>query len=78
MTNTGTIKLNGKIYRVDVENGIRYIDGKTLDQFVETLDAVSLVDCAKVGIQVVRDILEDNHEKTYQQVSNELYQERNN
>ncbi len=50
MIKTGFVSIHGKEYAVAVVNGIPYIEGKTVDEFMNTMPRDMLVDFAKVGI----------------------------
>jgi hypothetical protein len=44
-----TIRVNNKIHNVEIINGQQYIDGKTVDEFMDELDPLTLIDFANVG-----------------------------
>ena len=39
----GKLNLNGKVYKCEVIDGIRYIAGQTVEKFMETLDEKDLL-----------------------------------
>lgn len=47
-----TIQIGGKKYPCEVKNGIRYVDGKTVDEFMSTLSFNELLDLAMLGKKV--------------------------
>lgn len=74
----GNITLNGKKYSVEVINGKRLIDGKTVEEFVKSLDTITVAELANVGFQALKD--ENNGTKTnsYQKMMDRFHQEKNN
>ena len=54
MSYTGTIKVNGNTYNVEVRNGQRYIDGMTVEEFTATLDSITVAELAAVGQRDMR------------------------
>jgi hypothetical protein len=54
-TYKGTIRINGKKYKVEVVNGQRYIDGMTVEAFVDQLDKITQIELAEVGQQAIID-----------------------
>lgn len=49
------LKLWGKEYDVAVINGERFIDGKTVEEFMKTLTPDELTKSAIIGIEALRD-----------------------
>ncbi len=73
---TGEVTIAGKKYQCEVINGVPYIDGMTVDAFIDTLPIETLVDAAIVGRA-----LSWNNKKVSpspQQMFNELHQSKNN
>lgn len=52
-----TITLDGKTYKVEVRKGVRYVDGKTVDQFIDGLIAsgefAAVTDLVTLGASAV-------------------------
>lgn len=72
--NKGTATIGGIKYTVEVKNGVRYIDGKTVDEFLKGLPITTLAECAIVGYNVVK----SRGTKSPQKMFNELHQSKNN
>lgn len=53
--NKSVVNIGGQNYEVEVKNGIRYIDGKTVDEFLETLDTETLLKASRVGKMAIDD-----------------------
>lgn len=53
MIKKNEIFICGKTYKITVVNGVRLIDGKTADEFVNTLDAIALMELSAVGRQIL-------------------------
>lgn len=51
MIKTGFVSIHGKEYPVSVIDGIPYIDGKTVDEFMDTIPRDMLADFAKLGLR---------------------------
>jgi len=51
----GECNVYGKNYPVEVRNGERFIDGKTVSEFCETLDLDTRLRAARVGLMALRD-----------------------
>ena len=49
----GKIKFGNKEYDCEVRDGIRYIDGKTVDEFLKTLDSGYLRILANKGLRTI-------------------------
>ena len=54
MKHKGTINLDGKTYEVEVKDGVRYIEGKTVDEFIETLTKDQLDRSAAMGLMAIK------------------------
>lgn len=74
----GTLAVDGKTYKVEVIDGIRYIDGKTVDMFLLTLPFDALIDMAVVGVQATKDKISSTKEQSYQDIANKESGKRNN
>lgn len=48
-THKGVVRIAGKEYPCEVIDGVRYIDGMTVSEFMETLDTDTLIKLAKIG-----------------------------
>lgn len=58
----GQICIAGRTYECEVINGVRYIDGKTVEEFYQSLDPITrmkfallgaaVIDCEKQGIDI--------------------------
>lgn len=53
--NKTQVTINGKKYSVKIIAGVRYINGKTIDEFLEGLDPITVCELAEVGYQAVID-----------------------
>jgi hypothetical protein len=51
----GKIRIGKNEYTIEVKNGIRCIDGKTVKEFMKTLDKVGIERMAKVGAMALDD-----------------------
>ena len=51
----GKVQIGSKIYSVEVKNGVRYIDGKTIDEFIATLNEDDMKKMAFVGAMALKD-----------------------
>jgi hypothetical protein len=74
------IRLNGKVYKCEHRNGIRYIDGKTSDEFIKDLDPITLFELAVIGRQWLTDIVTGIglKEVSYQRMADEFHAKKNN
>lgn len=45
----GKISIGGKTYECEVIDGIRYVDGKTIDEFMDTISIEDVMNLAIVG-----------------------------
>lgn len=48
----GKITIGGKTYECEVIDGIRYVDGKTIDEFMRTLPIEDIINVAMAGASV--------------------------
>ncbi len=62
------ITINGKKYPVRVIAGIRYINDKTIDEFLEGLDPITICELAEVGYQAVIDEKRGTKPRKYQKM----------
>lgn len=69
-----TVTIAGKKYLVETKNGIRYINGMTVDNFINTLSIDDKCDAALVGIEYIK----SRGTKSPQKMFNELHQSKNN
>jgi hypothetical protein len=76
----GHIQLNGKQYLVEVIDGERFIDGKTVEEFFQSLDADETNDLAIIGIKALKDEREGRNQQNndYQTLANKLHSRRVN
>lgn len=51
----GKVNIDGIEYDVEVKNGERFIDGKTIDEFIKILSENQLLRAANVGIMALKD-----------------------
>ena len=51
----GRVQIGKKFYDVEVKNGERFIDGKTIYEFMETLNEDDLLRMAVVGKMAIND-----------------------
>ena len=51
----GIVKINGKPMAVYVVDGVRYIDGKTVDKFYESLDEETKIIFANKGLNALKE-----------------------
>ena len=49
----GQITLCGITYNVEVINGVRYINGRTVSDFVDTLTMEQVIEFAKIGARAL-------------------------
>lgn len=73
MIKEGYFTLSGKQYFFYVVNGKRFIDGKTVDEFIDSLDTQSLCDVARLGFEHLK-----APARSAQGIANDLHQIRNN
>lgn len=62
----GEIWIDGKKYSCEVINGERFIDGKTVNEFMRALPVETLVRLAKVGKKALQDEKQGNLDTDYQ------------
>lgn len=55
MNHKGTVRIGGKSYPVEVVNGERFIDGKTVDEFMKSLSVDEVMDMAQIGHAALKD-----------------------
>ncbi len=67
------ITLNGKKYPVEIVAGERFIDNKTVSEFVEELDPITICELAEVGYQAVIDEINETKPKGYQKMMDRAY-----
>ena len=67
-----TITISGKTYNIEIKNGIKYVDGKNIDNFINSLPLESIIEMAKVGHATLKG------ESSPQQMANELHQMKHN
>jgi len=67
------VTINGKKYPVRVISGERYIDNKTIDEFVGGLDPITICELAEVGYQAVTDEINGTKPKNYQKMMDRSY-----
>jgi hypothetical protein len=70
------IILNDKEYDVEVKNGVRFIDGKTVDEFMKGLDTITLLEFAEVGKIALADE-KNGTTRSYQNMMNDFKIKRN-
>lgn len=51
---TGTVSIHGKEYPVAVINGERFINGKTVDEFLASISSDAQDDMAIIGFKLMR------------------------
>lgn len=69
----GKITLGGKQYLAEIINGIQYVEGKTIDEFIKTLSPDDFIDAAIIGHVSIT-----NPEISPLKVAKELHSKRNN
>lgn len=50
----GLAKIGSKVYKCHVVDGIRYIDGKTVDEFIKTLSPELIVEMFFAGVEAIK------------------------
>ena len=78
MSYTGTIKVNGNTYNVEVRNGQRYIDGMTVEEFTATLDSITVAELAAVGQRAIVDEKKGTKNGGYQKMMDRFHITKNN
>jgi len=71
------ITIAGKTYRVEINNGERFIDGWTVEQFMEKLGAEAIEQCAIVGHRALQDEI-NGTATNLQDLANALHSEKAN
>lgn len=51
----GQVKIGDKIYKVAVIDGVRYMDGKTCEEFLRTCSPEEKINFAKLGMVAIND-----------------------
>lgn len=74
----GKIRLSGKEHEVKIIAGKRYIDGMTVDEFMETLDPITLMELAEVGRQTLIDEKSGTKPQNYQKIMDGFYIRKSN
>jgi len=75
----GTVMIGGKPIECEVKNGVPYIDGKTVDEFMKTLTPEQIMQFAVVGKAVVEDKIDGvGKPRSPQKMLNEFHQAKNN
>lgn len=74
----GEIKLSGKIYKVAVINGQRYIDDKPMEEFMKTLDPITINELAIVGEQAIIDEKKGTKNNSYQKMMDRFHITKSN
>lgn len=52
----GIAKIGDNVYSCYVIDGVRYIDGKTVDEFIKTLDKFQLLEMAIKGNKIYKSL----------------------
>ena len=73
----GIATIAGKKYPCEVRNGIQYIDGKTVDEFMDTLPADVLMDMARVGAGFI-DAKKEGRNFSPQEAANDIHSVKHN
>ncbi len=68
-----SVKIAGKNYLMQIINGVQFIDGMTIDKFIDTLPISDVVDFARVGYEIVKDPT-----KSPSKILDEMHQSKNN
>jgi len=70
---TGVLTIQGKKYNCQVVNGVRFVEGQPIDDFLGTLHYSALVELCEAGISIAR-----NEGNSPQQMMDEFHQSKNN
>jgi hypothetical protein len=70
---TGVFTLAGKKYTCQVVNGVRFVEGKPIEEFLDSLPISEKLELIQVGLKVVK-----NDNTSPQKVLNEIHQSKNN
>jgi hypothetical protein len=62
------IKISGREYKVEVINGKRFIDGMPIDDFLKTIDPLTMIDLANTGFAAVHDEIKGTKPRKYQKM----------
>lgn len=73
MINKATIVISGKKHTVEMINGERFVDGKPIDEFVDSLSPLELVEMCKVGMQAIRDEIKGTQPRSYQKMADDYF-----
>jgi hypothetical protein len=76
MINKTTIVISGKKHEVEIRDGVRYVDGMTIDKFIDSVDPLTLIDLANVGKAHVNDIVAGEKIHNYQGMMDFFYRSR--
>lgn len=68
-----SVRIAGKEYLMQIVNDVKFIDGMTIDEFIDTLPIADVCDFARVGYEIVKD-----PSKSPSKILNELNQAKNN
>jgi CxxC motif-containing protein len=63
-----TIRISGKEYSVAVIGGQRYIDGKTVEEFMKELDPLTIFELAQIGKMAITDEIKGTKPRKYQKM----------
>lgn len=78
MNKRAIMTLNGKTYEVQVKDSEIYIDGKPMEEFIQTLDIKTLLELSSVGKQALKDIITGKKLQTYQEMMDTYNKMKNN
>ena len=73
MSYSGVLTIQGKKYNCQVVNGVSFVEGQPIDDFLDTLDYKALVELCKVGISILR-----NEGNSPQKMMDEFHQSKCN
>lgn len=77
MNSTGKINFGGKDYHFEIKNGVKYVEGKTIDEFIETLSHEDKIASMKLGMVAMNDMEKGEyckHPKKYEYLANDRKQ----
>lgn len=77
MINKTTVVIGGKKHIAEIRDGVQYIDGMTVDKFMDTLDPLTLIDFMNVGIAHVHDVVDGKKSHNYQGMMDHFHRSRN-
>jgi len=72
-SHNGVFTLAGKKYTCQVVNGVRFVEGKPIEEFLESLPISEKLELVQVGLNVTKD-----KNTSPQKVLNEIHQSKNN